>query len=50
MKEYKVQVNGSETTIQLADEDVKNYPGAVEVKAKEAKAPANKARQQTNTK
>lgn len=37
MREYEVTlVNGVKTTLQLADEDVKNYPGAKRVRSAEA--------------
>lgn len=43
LSEYEVEVNGFPTTLQLSDEDAKAM-GLAKAAAKEAKAPANKAR------
>lgn len=50
MKKYDVEINGVRTTLQLSDADAKarGLKAADEVKSKEAKAPANKARSAEN--
>lgn len=50
MREYTVTLNGVQTTVQLDDESVKNYPDAKLVQTKQAKAPANKAAATKSTK
>ncbi|WP_157079050.1 hypothetical protein [Herbiconiux solani] len=42
LKQYDVEINGINHTLQLSDEDVKQYKNAKEVKAKQAPAPQNK--------
>lgn len=42
LKNYTVKLNGTESIVQLSDEDAKRYQDA-KVELKEAKAPANKA-------
>lgn len=48
VKQYEVEIGGVVHTLQLDAEDVKRYPGAKEVTAKAADAPANKARKPAN--
>lgn len=43
MRDYAVTVNGFRHVVQLADNDVARYPGAVPVETMESPAPANKA-------
>jgi hypothetical protein len=43
LKQYEVEINGLPHTLQLSDEDAKQYKDAKEVKAtKAAQAPQNK--------